>query len=77
MSKKWSAIRLGEDGKVDDVAISGDLFRMEQLDDDVFWLTIYRGEKRASFTLSRKGKQIIAVVQADGIGCVDDSKVEP
>lgn len=45
-----SVIRLAK-GDVDDVAIDGDLFRMEQMDNDHWWVCIYRGKERTAFSL--------------------------
>lgn len=65
-------------GQVDDVAITGDLFRMEQMSDTCWWVCICRGEsgeKRTAFNLvwDRKQKRIVAVLWEDTIGCTDDS----
>ena len=67
-----NVIRLDEDGQVDDVAISGDLFRMERMNDGDWWVCIYRGEKRAAFTLTASSPNK-AILQEDDIGCHDDS----
>ena len=66
------AIRMGSDGYVDDVAIHGDVFRMEQLDSNTIWVCIYRGEDRTSFIV--RGKKLHIVVQDDYLHCIDDSK---
>jgi hypothetical protein len=67
-----SAIRLDDGKAVDDVAISGDLFRMERMDDGVWWVCVYRGGKRTAFNLSSKSP-IEATVIEDTIGCTDDT----
>ena len=63
-------------GDVDDVAISGDLFRMEQMRSDDWWVCVYRGEQRTMFSLcwDRKARCLRAVVTEDSIGCHDDSE---
>jgi hypothetical protein len=61
-------------GEVDDVAITGDLFRLEQMDKAVWWAAIYRGDKRVAlwFRYNRK-RGIVVNVQEDDFGCTDDS----
>ena len=73
----FTAIRMGNDGYVDDVAIHGDLFRMEQMDDDAIWVCIYRGKERAAFFINRQGKKLHITTIEDSIGCIDDTKVKP
>jgi hypothetical protein len=70
------AIRPDGHGEVDDVAIHGDLFRLERMTNDSWWCCIYRGDKRTSFNIFRpRGKKTVIVrVQDDSIGCVDDTK---
>jgi len=68
------AIRLDQNGEVDDVAIHGDLFRLERMGMDSWWCAIYRGDKQVSFSIYRKGKGIAVGVQEDQLGCKDDSK---
>jgi hypothetical protein len=70
--KQFSAIRLDDNKAVDDVAITGDLFRMERMDDGVWWVCIYRGGVRTAFNLSSK-TAIEATVLEDSIGCTDDT----
>ncbi len=70
--KEFNAIRLDDSKTVDDVAITGDLFRMERMDDGVWWVCIYRGDKRTAFNLSSKAP-IEATVIEDSIGCSDDT----
>jgi hypothetical protein len=70
--KRWRAIRLDAHGQVDDVAISGGLFRMERMDAHLWWVAVYRGDKRVTFWLRARGR-ITADLGEDGIGCVDDS----
>jgi len=70
--KEFSAIRLDDNKAVDDVAITGDLFRMERMDDGAWWVCIYRGEKRTAFSLMSK-TAIEATVVEDSIGCADDT----
>jgi len=62
-------------GQVDDVAITGDLFRMEQMDRDHWWVCIYRGDKRTMFGLwwDKRRREIVAHLTEDTIGCHDDS----
>ena len=61
-------------GEVDDVVITGDLFRMEQMDKDSWWVAMYRGDERVCITLrwDKKRREIVATVYEDGIGCTDD-----
>lgn len=68
------AIRPDDEGKIDDVAIHGDLFRLERMSDHSWWCCIYRGEKRTSFSIYRpRGKTTVEVgLQDDSIGCIDD-----
>ncbi len=63
-------------GQVDDVAISGDLFRLEQMDKTVWWSAIYRGAQRTCFWFryDRKRREIVVTISEDEIGCHDDSK---
>ena len=72
--KKMQAIRPHEDGTVDDVAITCDMFRLEQMDDDCFWAAAYRGEKEAMFAIKwdKKLKRLVATCYSDTIGCEDD-----
>lgn len=73
--KDFNAIRLDNDGKVDDVAITGSLFRMERMDDGIWWVCIMRGDgSRTCFNLATKrGAHIDAIVTEDSIHCVDDT----
>jgi hypothetical protein len=50
-------IRLDRSGQVDDVAITGDLFRMD------------RGENRTTFNLQLKEGRLKATLIEDSIGC--------
>lgn len=63
-----------EPDEVDDVVISGSLFRMEQMSDTHFWLAIYRGEERVAFGIvwDKKRKRLIGYVQEDELCCQDD-----
>ena len=74
MSKKWSAIRMDDNGGVDDVAITSDTFRLERMDTDRWWACAYRGNRRTSFEIRRKGKEVVVGVQEDSIGCHDDTE---
>lgn len=72
-------IRRNDDGSVDDVFIDGTLLRLEQMDDDFWWLAIYRGNKRVAFHITTPGEPgegtpISVVVVEDDLGCVDDTK---
>lgn len=61
-------------GEVDDVAITGDLFRLEQMSRSAWWAAIYRGDRRVSFWFRYNRKRgIIVDVQGDELGCVDDT----
>lgn len=70
--KEMSAIRLDDKKGVDDVAITGDLFRMERMNDGAWWVCVYRGGKRTAFNLSSK-TAIEATLIEDSIGCSDDT----
>jgi hypothetical protein len=71
------AIRPDEHGEVDDVAIHGDLFRLERMSIDSWWCAIYRGDKRVSFSIYKKGKQVVVSLQEDDIGCINDNEELP
>lgn len=72
--RKMQAIRPDDAGEIDDVAITGDLFRLERMRNDSWWVCIYRGDKRTSFNIYRpRGKKtVVAMLQDDSIGCKDD-----
>jgi hypothetical protein len=73
--KIYQAIRPDEKGKVDDVAIHCDLFRMERMDKGYWWCAVYRGDKRVCFSIyATVGKDVVVKVIEDEIGCIDDSK---
>ncbi len=57
------------DGHLDDVAISCDMFRLEQMSPDAWWVAACRGDKTTMFWLhwDRKTKNIIATVTCDDI----------
>ena len=76
--KVWSAVRRNPDGSVDDVAVTCDTFRLEQMDTDSWWAAAYRGDKGVMFSLrwDKKKKEIVCTCYEDSIGCVDDS-VQP
>lgn len=63
-------------GEVDDVAISGDLFRLEQMSADCWWTAVYRGDERTMFMLKwdRKRRCIVAYLTEDTIGCTGDDR---
>jgi len=61
-------------GQVDDVVISGDLFRLERMDDDCWWAAVYRGKDCTAFFLQRTDTGIVAALAEDSIGCADDTK---
>jgi hypothetical protein len=72
--KKWQSIRY-ESGEIDDVAISGDTFRMEQMDTGFWWVAIYRGGKETSFNLYSK-KPIKVTINNDTIGCEREGETQ-
>lgn len=74
VSKDWSVIRRNPDGSADDVVISCTTFRLEQLDDDVFWAAAYRGEQIVMFTIRIVEGRLVAMDYQDDIGCVDDTR---
>jgi hypothetical protein len=72
--KEFKAIRMkGE--KVNDVAISCDLFRLEEVDIGLWWAAAYQRDKRTSFWIRRKGKEIVVEIQENSLGCIDDTKL--
>ena len=76
MKKPTQAIRpRSDDGTVDDVAIDCDQFRLEQMDDNLWWAAAYldKGVK-ATFWLryEREKRRIVCTVGDDTIGCRDD-----
>lgn len=66
-------IRMDEDS-VDDVVITGDMLRIERMDDDHFWVAVYRGHKEAMFSIywDKKAKKLRCNCYSDTIGCIDD-----
>jgi len=48
-SKKWNEIRLDMEGKEDDIVIDCDSIHLERMDDNFWWLGIYKGDKRVAF----------------------------
>jgi len=76
VAKKLQAIRPDDHGAVDDVAIDGNLFRLERMGNSEWWCCIYRGKQRTAFSIHRpRGKKTVEVVVIeDGIGCIDDRK---
>lgn len=75
--REWQAIRPDDQGRVDDVAISCDLFRLERMDTGVWWGCVYRGSQAVHFWLRRYGRDIEVSISEDGIGCVDDMPEPP
>ena len=75
VNKRGAVIRRNPDGTVDDVVISCTMFRLEQLDDDVFWAAAYRGKKRVMFTIRIVNGQLVAQDYNDDFGCIDDTRV--
>ena len=74
-----------DDGTVDDVAITCNLFRLEQLGDDHWWCAAIREPERegdeyqhAMFDLywDKKLRRIVCTMYEDTIGCEDDTKVK-
>lgn len=66
-------IRYDDEGKVDDVAISGDLlFRLEQMDDGFWWLAVSRGDKQVVFDIMSESA-IDVHLREDDLGCIDDT----
>lgn len=67
------------DGQVDDVVITGDLFHLEQMDDNAWWVTIYRGDRQACFLLQwdKKRKRIKTILMEDDLSCTDDTEPIP
>jgi len=77
VEKRWQAIRPDDTGAVDDVAISGDLFRLEKMDRGLWWSCIYRGDQRTCFwfRIDQLRGDIVVTVSEDSIGCIDDRDV--
>lgn len=71
-ARQWQAIRPDDTGAVDDVAITGDLFRLERMGRGAWWSCIYRGDQRTAFRLRVAKGDIVVTVAEDSIGCVDD-----
>lgn len=71
-ARRTQAIRFDDDGKVDDVAISSDLFRIERMSATCFWACAYRGKKRIAFWLNSKAT-INVTIADDSIGFEDDT----
>jgi hypothetical protein len=73
-SKPFAAIRYAN-SHIDDVAISCDMFRLEQMAPDAWWAAAYRDGKTTMFWLrwDRKARRIVASVTQDELGCTDDS----
>jgi hypothetical protein len=70
------AIRLDKSGQVDDVAISCDMFRLERMDECVWWAAAYVGDQRVTFSIFMKEGRVEVEVVEDEIGCKDDVKEE-
>jgi hypothetical protein len=64
-------------GEVDDVVISCDTFRLEQMDDDAWWAAVYRRERAVSFWITYRDGGIQVEVTNDELGCVDDTPDAP
>ena len=68
---KLRAVRLDKQGEIDDVAISGDMYRLERLDDNCWWTCVYDGERRTCFHLHSKTPISVECTE-DTLGCSDD-----
>ena len=49
--KTWNEIRLNEEGENDDIVIDGVNVHLEQMDNNLWWLGLYKGKKRICFYL--------------------------
>lgn len=76
--KHYAAIRRNSDGTVDDVAITCDTFRLEQMSSDNWWAAAYLGGKGVMFALrwDKKRRRIVCMSYEDTIGCTDDSETD-
>jgi len=70
--KVWNAVRNDKDGTVDDVSISGDLYRLERMTDTCFWTCVYRGHDRTAFSINIVDGKLVVQQIEDSIGCTDD-----
>ncbi len=74
MPEQRSAIRYSQTGGIKDVAITGDLFRIERLGPKEWWICVYRDGKRTAFNMSSLGGRTDLKLLEDEIGCRDDQK---
>ena len=58
--KKYNEVRLRK-GRVDDVAI--DELHLEDMTGDVWWIGIYRGNKRTTFYIESKSKITVTLIE--------------
>ena len=75
LKKNANFVRTYRDGTVDDVAIDGDLYRLEQMSDHAFWTCIYRGENRVCFWIEWDYDKhcLVCTKIEDSIGTYNDS----
>ena len=60
-------------GRPDDIVIENVDFRMERMDDNTWWLAVYRGDKRISFAIGIESTGVELIVEEDELGAVDDT----
>ena len=72
--KRFNAIRLDNNGKVDDVAISSDMFRLERMSDTVWWAAAYKGKRRTTFYIYLKDGKVVVDVVENELESKDDSE---
>jgi len=71
--KVWNAVRKDKkDGTVEDVSISGDLYRLERMSDTCFWTCVYREHDRTAFCISIVNGKLVVQQIEDSIGCADE-----
>ena len=49
--KKYNEIRLDREQKNDDIVIDCDSIHLERMDNNFWWLGIYKGKKRTAFNI--------------------------
>lgn len=52
---------------IDDVAITGDMYRLERMNDRTFWTCIYRGKHRVCFSIFIEGGKLKVEKTEDSI----------
>lgn len=68
MTLPFNEIRLDEHGKHDDIVIQCDSIHLEQMDNNSWWLGVYRGDKRICFSIFANQSGIVTQTQEDELG---------